>query len=319
MRHVVGFGADAAQPGAAQSGAAQPGADAVFEIGSITKAVVGVLLADAVARGALTLDTPVAALLPDSVDVPAGPDGAPITLAHLATHRSGLPRLPSNLMATMTSMANPYAHYDAAALYAFLDGHTLAETPGAAYAYSNLGGGLLGHALARHAGAPLDTLVRRRLARPLGMDDMRVALDAGATGRLVPGYTADGTPATRWTWQALAGAGALHATTADLLTLAEAALAPDTTTTVGRALARAATPLAGAGRPAMRVGYGWHLRTPAPGRVQVWHNGGTGGHGSFVGYDAEAGAGVVVLVGAAAGQAATRTGFHLLDALAATP
>jgi CubicO group peptidase (beta-lactamase class C family) len=63
-------------------------AGAVFELGSITKAVTGLLLADAAVRGEVALDEPLAACLPG-----ARPR-APITLQELATHTAGLPRLP---------------------------------------------------------------------------------------------------------------------------------------------------------------------------------------------------------------------------------
>lgn len=68
----------------------------VFEIGSITKVFNGTLLAELVVAGRVALDDPVANYLPDSVRVPQLGDRQ-ITLLDLATHRSGLPRLPSNL------------------------------------------------------------------------------------------------------------------------------------------------------------------------------------------------------------------------------
>jgi CubicO group peptidase (beta-lactamase class C family) len=67
----------------------RPGSDdTVFQIGSITKVFTTLALADAVARGELTLDTSLAAVLPDAV-IPRS--GVPVTLRHLATHTSGLP------------------------------------------------------------------------------------------------------------------------------------------------------------------------------------------------------------------------------------
>src|SRR5262249_48014446 len=89
-----------------------PDGDTVYEIGSVTKTFTATLLARAVLSGRVTLDTPVAQLLPDFKIPSRG--GKDITLGLLATQHSGLPRLPSNLRPKHP--ANPYADYDAAKL-----------------------------------------------------------------------------------------------------------------------------------------------------------------------------------------------------------
>jgi CubicO group peptidase (beta-lactamase class C family) len=80
--------------------------DSVFQIGSVTPVFTTLALADAVARGELTMDIPLTALLPRT---PTPATGAPITLGHLATHTSGLPRLPPGLRRrALRSRADPY-------------------------------------------------------------------------------------------------------------------------------------------------------------------------------------------------------------------
>ncbi|MBN2288960.1 MAG: beta-lactamase family protein, partial [Candidatus Glassbacteria bacterium] len=116
----------------------------VFEIGSITKVFTALLLARMAEAGELSLDDPVSRLLPGSVRVP-GREGKEITLLQLATHTSGLPRLPTNFFPG--DMGNPYADYTAEKLYEFLSGYELKREIGGEYSYSNLGGGLLGHTL----------------------------------------------------------------------------------------------------------------------------------------------------------------------------
>ena len=123
--------------------------DTVFEIGSATKVFTGLLLADAVERGEMKLDDPISKYLPSSVKVPTR-NGRQITLLDLATHTSGLPRLPDNLAPKDGN--NPYADYTVEQMYAFLSGYTLPRDIGATYEYSNLGAGLLGHILALKAG-----------------------------------------------------------------------------------------------------------------------------------------------------------------------
>src|SRR5512146_219373 len=119
----------------------------VFEIGSVTKVFTTAVLMDMVRRKEVSLDDPVARYLPASVKVPSR-GGKQITLVDLATHTSGLPRVPSNLN---VFSPNPYANYSPEQLYEFLSGYQLTRDIGERFEYSNLGMGLLGHALARRA------------------------------------------------------------------------------------------------------------------------------------------------------------------------
>jgi len=305
--------------GAVDTTGTRPTAQTIFEIGSITKTFTGLLLAEQIERERLRPTTPVAALLPDSVTVTRADSvgDAPMTLAHLATHRSGLPRLPSNLEAVMDSRRDPYAAYGDSALYAFLNDYALPRTPGTHYQYSNLGAGLLGHLLARRADTTYAALVRHRIADPLGLSDTRYRLSDEQSDRLAQGHNQLGLPASSWHFEALAGAGALRSTPADMLTylrMCRAALrsAPDTASVRSRALRRALMPRANLGRDSTRIGFAWH-ETARDGHRILWHNGGTGGFRSFVGLNRATGRGVVVLVSAAVSSEAVNKGaFELL-------
>jgi len=145
----------------------------VFEIGSVTKVFTSLLLADMVQRGEVKLDDPVAKYLPANVKMPDR-NGKAITLIDLATHTSGLPPLPANF--NPKDPTNPYADYSVDQLYQFLSSYQLTRDIGSQYQYSNLGGGLLGHVLARRAGTDYETLVRSRICDPLGMKDTRITL-----------------------------------------------------------------------------------------------------------------------------------------------
>ncbi len=105
-----------------------------------------------VQRGEVALTDPVAKYLPPEVKMPER-GGKQITLEDLATHTSGLPRMPTNF--TPKDPANPYADYSVEQMYQFLSAYQLTRDIGSQYEYSNLGGGLLGHALARRAGMRL--------------------------------------------------------------------------------------------------------------------------------------------------------------------
>ena len=282
----------------------------LFEIGSITKAFTGVLLADMVLRGEVALDDPVAKFLPEGSRVPER-DGAVITLRHLATHTSGLPPLPSNL--APANWDDPYADYDQTRLLEFLASHQLRRAPGAQYEYSNLGAGLLGYALARRSGTTYGRLVQTRILERLGMTRSSI----GDSPAAAIGHDGMGQPTSAWHLDALAGAGAIRSSLDDMLRFAAAAR-----DTVGGPLGPA---MALSQRQAFRVdsitsvGLGWHRRT-RNGRTLIWHNGGTGGFRSMLVVDPGASRAGIALGNSAVG--VDDLGFALIDSatrLAALP
>jgi len=281
--------------------------DTVFEIGSISKVFTSLLLADAVERGEVSLTDPVAKFLPASVRMPER--GRAITLQDLATHTSGLPRLPTNM--TPKDGNNPYADYTVAQLYAFLSGYELTRDVGAQYEYSNLGGGLLGHVLALRAGSSYEALVEARITGPLGMASTRITLPAEMQARLATGYSPTLQPATHWDLPTLAGAGALRSTANDLLIFLSAALG-DRPSPLARAFSAMTAVRLPTGAPTLEIALGWHVFT-ANGREVVWHDGGTGGYRTFVGFDRAARRAIVALSNAGTLAGVNDIGRHILD------
>jgi D-alanyl-D-alanine-carboxypeptidase/D-alanyl-D-alanine-endopeptidase len=243
--------------------------------------------------------------LPATVKVPSR-NGREIELVDLATHTSGLPRLPRNLKPA--DLKNPYADYTVAQLYEFLGGYTLTRDIGAKYEYSNLGGGLLGHVLALKAGTSYETLVERRICAPLGLASTRITLTPELRARLAIGHDESGQPTENWDCPSLAGAGALRSTANDLLKLAAAGMG-SVKTDLQPAFELSETPRHAAG--AMRIGLAWHIADKY-GTQLVWHNGGTGGYHSFIGFDKKRQRAVVVLANSA--NDFDDIGFHLLNA-----
>jgi len=196
-------------------GTSPPHGDTLFEIGSITKVFTTLLLADMAERGEVELDDPVQKYLPPEGQLP-GSAGAAITLRHLATHTSGLPRLPGNLDDPSQNPGDPYAHYTEEALLAFLAGFRPKRKPGRINEYSNLGSGLLGYLLARHAWRSLEALLQERVLAPLGMHDTALTLVPEAAARLAPAHSG-GKEVSHWDLGILAGAGGLRSSTNDML------------------------------------------------------------------------------------------------------
>jgi serine-type D-Ala-D-Ala carboxypeptidase/endopeptidase len=267
----------------------------LFEIASVTKVFTTLVLADMVRRGEVALDDPIGKYFPAGMKLPER-GGRSITLHDLATHTSGLPRLPSNFAPQDPS--NPYVDYTVARLYEFLSSYELTREPGTHYEYSNLGMGLLGHVLARRAGMDYESLVVQRIARPLAMDDTRMALSPQLKTRLATGYDERLKPVPYWEDTTLAGAGSLFSTADDLLSFLHASFEDETPLAVGTAAALADR--RPTGYADLTIGLGWHVSRRA-GRELVWHNGGTGGFASFIGYVPEARVGIVVLANSANG------------------
>jgi serine-type D-Ala-D-Ala carboxypeptidase/endopeptidase len=278
----------------------------VFEIGSITKVFTTSLLQDMVDRGEARLGDAVAQYLPKSAKVPARGERA-ITLLDLATQSSGLPRMPSNF--TPRDSTNPYADYSVQQMYTFLSSYQLTRDPGAEYDYSNLGMGLLGHALSLKGRASYEELLRRRILAPLSLRETAITLTPAMRAKLQPGHDAAGRVVPNWDLPTLAGAGALRSTVTDMLTFVAANL-DSAATPLSPTLRRTHGERHATNNPSMKVGLGWHIFARQVGNI-VWHNGGTGGYRSFAGFDPVRRLGVVVLSNIDA--SVDDVGFHLLD------
>jgi CubicO group peptidase (beta-lactamase class C family) len=244
----------------------------IFEIGSITKWFTGLLLAQATLDGKVALDDPIARHLP--ADLRLDPSVAGITLVQLATHTSGLPRLPDNLRPAMP--ADPYADYTVERLYAYLRSAKVSGNAPHAVDYSNLGVGLLGHILARVYGVSYAELVRQKISGPLGLTDTVLTLEAEQRGRFVPAHS--GTQKVLpWEFDALAGAGALRSTATDLAKFAQALCDDNSPIAPAWRLAREKRASGSLGD----VGLGVFSRTTPAGSVYS-HGGGTGGYRSHL-------------------------------------
>jgi serine-type D-Ala-D-Ala carboxypeptidase/endopeptidase len=283
--------------------------DTIFEIGSATKVFTSLLLADMVQRGEVGLTDPIAKYLPAEVKVPQR-GGRSITLVDLSTHTSGLPRLPTNFHPK--DPANPYTDYTVEQLYQFLSTYQLTRDIGSQFEYSNLGGGLLGNVLARRAGMDYEALVRSRITGPLNMTSTAITLSSEMKTRLAVGHNDQLNAVPNWDVPALAGAGALRSSANDLLMFLAANLGY-TQSTLAPAMAAMVAVRRPTGAPGLgEIGLGWLIVKPTTDEI-VWHNGGTGGYRSFMGYDRSTRVGVVVLSNTFTAAGVDDIGMHLLD------
>ena len=289
-------------------GPGQPPLDgnSVFEIGSISKVFTATALAEMVQDGKVRLDDPAQRYLPSSVHLPAR-DGKVITLADLSEQNSGLPRMPTNFHPADST--NPYADYSVQQMYDFLSSYQLPRDPGALFEYSNLGVGLLGHVLSLAAGKPYAELERERVWTPLGMTHTAITFTPWMKAHLALGHDEQGGVVSNWDIPTLAGAGGIRSTTNDMIRFLDANLHPERGK-LERAMAFAHEERAAAGN--MRIGLNWFTLYAGSDTI-VWHNGGTGGYRTFIGFEPSQKIGVVVMTNSG-GAGADDIGFHLLDA-----
>ncbi|MFI8320020.1 serine hydrolase domain-containing protein [Streptomyces sp. NPDC085529] len=287
-------------PGGAVTASVGAGLGADYEIGSVSKGVTGLLYADALERGEVTAGTALGALLP-LADVPAGA----VTLGALATHRSGLPRVPASARPWRRTVAlwrhgtNPYGE-DVAGL---IDQARSVRLGPPRPRYSNLGFELLGHALAAAAGTSYEELVADRIGRPLGLDRFYLPADpSGLRPGALTGTTRRGRPREPWTGEALGPAGGIRADIGSMARLTAALLD-------GSAPGTAALDPVAPFSAGTRIGAAW-ITLRVKDLAVTMHNGGTGGFRSWLGLDRASGTGVVVL--AAASVSVDRPGFALL-------
>ena len=288
-RRIVSYGRRAVGDTAPLDG------DTVFEIGSVTKVFTSLLLADAVRRGEVALTDPVAKYLPAKVTVPTRGDRA-ITLLDLATHTSALPRLPTNF--APKDAANPYADYSVEQLYAFLSSVSAHARHRRAYEYSNLGVGLLGHALARRAGHGLRDAGAHAHHRTARHEEHRDRVDAGSARRASRlAITVSSNPTANWDFPTLRRrrrAARLGQRSAHVPRRGHRRH------DARRSHRRSRRRWPSGGQPASRpheIALGWHISTGTTTEL-VWHNGGTGGYRSWIGFEPRTRTGVVVLMNA---------------------
>ncbi|MDA8020383.1 MAG: beta-lactamase family protein [Thermoanaerobaculia bacterium] len=194
--------------------------ETVFQLGSVTKPITGLLLSDIVARGEVSLDDPAAEYLPVGVTMPEASQA--ITLRALATHMSGLPSMPNNF--DVAGQPSPYEDYTVAELWDFLSTHELSREVGTEYGYSNLGVSLLGILLGLEKGMSYEALVTERVLQPLAMTSTSITLSEDQMERLAPGHGPYRTPVRTWEMATLQASGSLRSTANDMLNLLEAYL-----------------------------------------------------------------------------------------------
>ncbi len=286
-------------------------ADSIFNLGSVGKVFATTLLAQAVKQDELSLDDPVAKYV---TELQRGGDIRRITLGQLASHTSGLPRVPQQYE---TWHKGRYTWPD---FVRFLNSWKAGPNhePGQQYLYSNAAMVLLRVALERRFNTRFAALMHQRLTGPLGMTSTALPLPRNLLGRAVQGYGAQGRPIGKpgmegGTFQWL-GSGQIYSSSRDMATFLAANLSelPDHRP-IENAMAFAQKPVFTVG-PHLKLGLAWQ-NVSASNFTIIDKNGGLPNTSTYIGFAPQRKIGVVILVNRG-NQHATGIGRQIIHALA---
>ena len=135
--------------------------DTLYQIGSISKTITATMLMKLVEEQKMSLDEPVQLHMPSNVRLSRVDQG--LTLRHLVTHTSGLPRDSDKVRAIKVPQPSD--------LHQALDEVELEYSPGTRFSYSNLGFMILGDVVSHSKGASYEQCLQEMIAKPLSMDN----------------------------------------------------------------------------------------------------------------------------------------------------
>lgn len=264
----------------AANGGPTPGLNTVYEVGSLTKsftALAAQLLED---QGKLSMLSSIQSFLPGTKMSAAV--GA-ITLQELASHISGLPRMPSNFPPG-DSFTDPGANYQPADLLAYLSSLTDVDLGPKAFLYSNAAFGLLGYIVTVVTGKSYEDSIRSLITGPLGMPDTSIQLSSSMALRCAKPYFNGQAASTLSFTDAMVGAGGLHSTVADMTIFARVSAGLDSRDAAVAAAAKKLLVHVTADEFTSNhgaAGYSWQRYT-ARGRPVWWKDGVTNGCNAVV-------------------------------------
>lgn len=272
----------------------------VFEIGSITKVFTALLVQTLVDDDLLHWDDTISECLPD-IEF-ASEAVANVTLRELATHRSGLPRLPNNFAETEVpgNAMDPYANYGEQDLIAFFESFDPPVLKNE-HAYSNLGFALLGYIVAKTLDTSYAEAMNQRVFQPLEMNKSTATDSVKDDADLAAGYSNTANMGT-WNFNVHAGAGVIRSTARDMYKFIRAN-SVESDDAIHHSI-RSIRELQYESNQAL----GWMYESIDQETTIFWHNGQTGGYASFLAIDPEAKSGWVILTTSSESAAITRIG-----------
>jgi len=271
----------------------------IFEIGSVTKLFTATELALQVLEGRVKLNHSISLYIPSLQKEPLPIQK--VTLFELATHTSGLPRIPPRPFQTSHEKIIQY-----------LRRWKPQSRIGTTFLYSNLGFGLLGTALVHSKGSSYEEVIRKDLLIPLKMKTTMISVPRILDEYEAQGYRKNGRKAPKWKLNRWPGGGALRSTLRDMLLFLQANLGVRGPPQILKAMQLAQKAYFKV-NDRLSLGLAWH-RILLNGQLIIDKNGGTTGFSCYMGMLPEKKIGIVLLANKTKTKI-NRFGRHLLLAL----
>lgn len=273
-----------------------PNSATIFQLGSVSKLLTAATLQILCDEGVLRMDASLGEILGDAFIL--SPAAQQVTLRQLATHTSGLPKVPKSLLGKVIKITgkknllkNPYSHLELADVFDYLKTTQGMRKPGR-FNYSNFGMGLLGHVMEIVAKKNLESLAAEKLLVPIDMHNTAIGLTPEMEQHLAQGHTAKSEPNPIWTFGALAGAGAFNSNISDMMKFIQANI--DGNSPLTHSLKKMHEKQFDG-----HTGIGWiqptFLDRFVGNQLLVWHNGMVGGYVSYLSVDTATKTGLIIL------------------------
>lgn len=259
----------------------------LFEIGGITNVLTCLTLAEKIRNKTVGLFDSIEKDFSESVFPTI--EKKSISFWHLATHTSGFQRLPSNL--NPKDLSNPYKDYTSEDLQSFLKTYRAENLDSPRFEYSNFGVGLLGYILSLQENTDYENLVKKYVLNPLNMKNTVIDIPESMEEYFANGYCR-GKKVSHWDMPVLAGAGAFRSNISDMLKFLKVSLSP-----LNHSLKESLSLCSKKHykiQENLFVGLGWIISDLGTSKI-IWHNGGTGGFSSFIGFNPKTQRGLVIL------------------------
>lgn len=264
-----------------------------FHLGSIGKAINGLIYSTMLAEGTLSPGDTLERFLPLG-----GSAAGTLTLESLLTHTSGLPTVGGGRRATFRAQWRLLRKKDPhpETLNDILTQLRKARLTPSQFRYSNLGGAALGHALAAAEGVSYAELVAYHITDPLGCPHLHVL--APGDPELpsdVPGLSVFNTAQEQWAGEGYAPAGGIRASAEDLAIILEAILKNPRSGWVNAFTPLRQNVMESADGFTHSIGAGWFIQQVKGDTGELsWHNGYAAGFGSAIVLDRDAQRGVFI-------------------------
>lgn len=251
----------------------------IFEIGSITKVFTVLVLLDSINNRIISnINDPINNYLPPKESI-SKCNHTEITFKHLVTHTSTLPRA-----------LNITGNLHIEELEEFINNYECSEQPGTKYLYSNLGFVILGYTLQHVLNKTFDEMVYDAVTSKLNMNDTKCFI--GDNPNLTIGHTFTKEEPYLARSSVSCSAGGLFSNLKDMKTFLLANINEDNSP-ISKLLRQSHKLLFQ--NDEKTLGFAWHLKDSIENTQIIYHNGGTYGFSSHIGFDKEKQKGVIIL------------------------